>query len=137
MMLWEEIGMIKLTVNQSGFAALKSQIRDTSAVFAAVGAFADSSLQTTQSSGQDPYQETWAPLATGSPSFLRDQGTLEASRAWESSRNRARVTFGAAYAQFHQSGTSKMPQRKLVPESMPPHWEGTITRIVERWANRL
>lgn len=129
--------MIRLNVNQSGFSALQSQIRDTSAVFSAIGAFADSSLQTTQSAGQNPYQETWAALATGSPSFLRDQGTLEASRAWESGRNQARVTFGASYAQFHQSGTSKMPQRKLVPDTMPPHWEGTINRIIERWANRL
>lgn len=129
--------MIRLKVNQRGFSALRSQMRDTSGVFSAIGAYADSALQTTQSAGQDPYQNTWATLATGRPSFLRDSGTLEASRAWQSSRSSARVTFGARYARYHQSGTSKMPQRQLVPESMPGHWEGTITRIVERWANRL
>lgn len=129
---------VKINVNTGQLESLKQKLKHKRAVFAAIGAFADNQLQMTQSGGQDPYGNRWAALKSGRPSFLRETGTLEATRLWESGDNWARVTFGASYAPFHQSGTSRMPQRQLIPQDgLPGAWASPINRIVDRWANTL
>jgi phage virion morphogenesis protein len=125
-------------ISRDGFEELINAIEDTQPLFQAIGQMADRRLQDTQSAGQDPYGRTWEPLATGEPSFLRQTGDLENSRNWEAGQGYARIGFGAHYAKFHQTGTSKMPRRRLVPDrGLPGDWDQEISDLAEEWANAI
>jgi hypothetical protein len=87
--------------------------------------------------GTDPYGEKWAAKADGSPSHLEDSGALSAFDIRALPGSGIVVSFGEDYAQYHQSGTSKMAQRRLVPD------EGDFNRslwyapIVEAYSNAI
>lgn len=125
-------------ISRDGFEEIINAIEDTEPLFQAIAQMADRKLQDTQSAGQNPYGATWEPLKTGEPSFLRKTNDLESSRNWESSRKSAKIGFGAHYAKFHQSGTSKMPRRRLVPdEGLPGDWEDEVNDLAEEWTNGI
>lgn len=73
--------------------------------------------------GFDPYGQTWAPLKDGSASHLEASGDLRGAvhvLPWEG----ISVEFDVPYAQYHQTGTSRMPQRRLVPEE--GDWQSSL-----------
>ena len=78
-----------------------------------------------------------AAKADGSPSHLEDSGALSAFDIRALPGSGIVVSFGEDYAQYHQSGTSKMAQRRLVPD------EGDFNRslwyppIVEAYSNAI
>lgn len=130
--------MAAIKIDTSGLDSWIARFQNKSALFSAIGAYADVKLQEGQSAGRDPYGAGWTPKKDGGASTLRDTGALEASRSWSSSSSSARVGYGAAYAQFHQTGTSKMVQRRLVPdEGLPGSWKSELDRLVETWASSL
>ena len=83
-------------------------------------------LQREFSQGVNPYGRRWARLSTGAPSHLRKTGKLaRGTRAMPGIGGRAgiRVVVGAPYGAFHQTGTSNMPARKILPDrGMPSSW---------------
>ena len=132
-----ERNTMQIQVDASDLHRLAARLADQSPLWAQISALADGKLQQTHSSGQDPYGSGWAAKKDGGASFLRDRGNLEASRSFTSSASSATVGYGAFYAQFHQTGTSKMVARQLVPDSMPPDWQSPIDSLVEAWAASL
>lgn len=91
----------------------------------------------------DPWGRPWAPLASstvkrrrlGSRRILQDTGNLRRSYTWRVGRHQVAVgTFGRVngkppgYARYHQTGTSRMPARKMLPEKP---WPKTYTEAVE------
>lgn len=88
--------------------------------------------------GVDPLGRRWAPLATGELSFLFDTGKLFGS---VTVRPRAgagiQVTVDVQYASYHQTGTRRMPARKILPEAkLPRSWELAIEKAVENSVRR-
>lgn len=88
--------------------------------------------------GCDPYGRKWRKLATGKPSYLTKSKKLrKGTRAAPMPGNRTgvRVILGAKYAVFHQTGTGRMPARKILPErGMPASWRVAIDREARRIA---
>lgn len=87
-------------------------------------------LQREFSQGTNPYGRRWAKLATGRASHLTQTGRLRAgTRATPSPGGRAgvRVVVGAPYGAFHQTGTARMPARKILPDrGMPAAWRAAF-----------
>ncbi len=93
-------------------------------------------LQKEFAQGADPYGRKWRKLATGKPSRLTESGRLRrGTRAAPLPGRRAgvRILLGARYAVYHQTGTSRMPARKILPErGMPAAWNVAIKRALRR-----
>ncbi len=93
-------------------------------------------LQREFAQGADPYGRKWRKLATGKPSHLTESGRLrKGTRAAPLPGRRAgvRILLGAKYAVFHQTGTRRMPARKILPErGMPAAWNVAIKRALRR-----
>ncbi len=93
-------------------------------------------LQKEFASGSDPYGRKWRKLATGKPSHLTESGRLrKGTRAAPLPGRRAgvRILLGAKYAVYHQTGTQRMPARKILPErGMPATWSAAINRALQR-----
>lgn len=77
--------------------------------------------------GVNPDGETWAPLKSGGASHLTK------SRAMRTASKAVRGVKGITVTipkpgGFHQSGTGRMPARKLVPsgDSLPPAWDAAV-----------
>ena len=70
-----------------------------------------------QATGTDPEAQPWKPTKRGNIPPLTKSGDMAGS--WEP--NPGPSSFGltnpTGYVQFHQTGTSRMPQRKLVPDN--------------------
>jgi hypothetical protein len=83
-------------------------------------------LQRQFARGVDPYGRKWRRLATGRAAHLTKTGKLRSgTRAMPGMGGRAglRVVVGMPYGSFHQTGTSRMPARKILPErGMPAAW---------------
>lgn len=92
------------------------------------------SLQQEFARGTDPYGRKWRKLATGKPSHLTESGRLRrGTRAAPLPGRRAgvRILLGAKYAVFHQTGTRKMPARRILPQrGMPAEWSAAINRAM-------
>lgn len=90
--------------------------------------------------GVDPYGEPWAPLAPSTLERKRGPGILDETGAMRESIEVSpmagagiKVTVGTDYAQFHQTGTSRMPARKILPDEsgLPDTWERAIEDAVD------
>jgi phage gpG-like protein len=72
--------------------------------------------------GVDPFGEEWAALSPATlkkgrhPPPLTDEGLLRAAHVAPLQSAGLEVSFDEDYAEFHQSGTGRMPKRQLVPE---------------------
>lgn len=73
----------------------------------------------------DPDGTPWSPLSPitrkTTRAILRETGALANSVAGESGGNVGRVRVGAEYGIYHQTGTSHMPQRKIIGISQTRH----------------
>ncbi len=91
-------------------------------------------LQREFSAGVDPYGRKWRKLATGKPSHLTESGRLRrGTRAAPLPGKRAgvRILLGAKYAVYHQTGTARMPARRILPQrGMPQTWSAAINRAM-------
>ena len=71
--------------------------------------------------GVDPTGAAWAPLKRRPGLPLRDTGRLGNSfRRTACNAGGFTVTSGVGYGLYHQTGTRRMPARKMVPESQLP-----------------
>jgi len=89
--------------------------------------------------GKDPYGRPWKPLARSTiargrtPPPLTDTGDMRDSIEVKPMAGAGiSITIGVDYASYHQTGTSRMPARKILPEGndMPPEWEEAIGRAM-------
>lgn len=80
------------------------------------------------SDGTDPYGNTWEALATGVPSHLTDTTALRSGIEVKPMRGAGvSVTVDEAYAGFHQTGTSSMPARPILPYAgLPSSWNDAL-----------
>ncbi|MGD1952059.1 MAG: phage virion morphogenesis protein [Leptolyngbyaceae cyanobacterium] len=75
----------------------------------------------------DPDGKPWSALSANTlrtkrtNAILRETSTLANSVAGESNGNIGRVRVGTDYGIFHQTGTSRMPQRKIIGISESRH----------------
>ena len=89
----------------------------------------------------DPYGSRWADKADGSAcNLVGPTGNLR--RGWHrKSVSADQVTIGPSvfYASYHQSGTRRMPARRMVPDDgdIPAGWEKTITEAAEEMLREL
>lgn len=77
--------------------------------------------------GQSPDGETWAPKADGSPSHLQKTGAMRSGTKAVNGVSGVSVHIPKP-GNWHQSGTKRMPARKLVPETepLPPEWQKAL-----------
>ena len=88
------------------------------------------------SNEQDPSGKAWAPLKRRSGKILQDTGRLRSGFAVKAVTARGfSVTASVSYSTYHQSGTSRMPARQMVPEGeLPPAWEKALAETIEDFA---
>lgn len=85
----------------------------------------------------DPDGNPWSPLSSSTLRYkrtnviLRETSALAGSVAGESSGNIGWVQVSTSYGIFHQTGTSRMPQRKIIGISESRHIP-KIEKIFER-----
>lgn len=85
--------------------------------------------------GQDPAGQSWATKADGAESHLTKTGTLADSFDISADEDGVSIANSTPYAGFHQGGTSRMPERQMVPEDgLPIVWR---VRINEAAASAL
>lgn len=95
-------------------------------------------LQKEFSRGQDPHGRKWKKLATGKASHLEESGRLRRNtRAapLPGGRRGVRILFGsrARIAALHQTGTSRMVARRILPDKgMPASWATALQRAHRR-----
>ena len=89
-------------------------------------------LQKEFASGTDPHGRKWRKLSTGKPSHLPESGKLrKGTRAapMPGGRKGLRIILGAKYGAFHQTGTRRMPARRILPDKgMPASWRLAFER---------
>lgn len=81
---------------------------------------------------QAPSGARWAPLKVRRGKILQDTGRLRASFHRKTiAGNRVTIGPGVAYARYHQTGTSRMPARPMVPEggNLPAKWEARLNDV--------
>lgn len=84
---------------------------------------------------QDPYGRGWRPrVRGGSWPLLEKTGRLRASlRGVPLGRRGFKLVFGTGYGQFHQTGTSRMVRRAILPDrGLPAKWRARIAKVVQQ-----
>jgi phage gpG-like protein len=89
--------------------------------------------------GEDPYGNAWAPLKPATlargrrPPPLTDTRRLRRGiRVFPMAKAGIQITVDAPYAGFHQSGTSRMGARPILPKrGLPKKWRAAIERSVK------
>lgn len=83
--------------------------------------------------GTDPYDATWAAKKDGSASHLEESGAMRAGTK-ATPLGRAGIALEAPPpANFHQSGTSRMPRRRVLPDSgLPASWRAILQDVYSR-----
>ena len=84
--------------------------------------------------GVGPWGNPWAPLAESTKRKgrqdppLDDEGVLRSPVVEALQGAGIRISYDEDYAEFHQNGTSRMPQRMLVPPegTISPAWNAAI-----------
>jgi len=86
---------------------------------------------------KSPYGRKWPARKdprSGSHPILDKSGRLK--RSWSVKHEEPRIlirTTGVDYAKYHQSGTRRMPARRMIPEGkLPPKWAKLIGARVAR-----
>jgi phage gpG-like protein len=83
---------------------------------------------------KDPFGNPWAPLKSRQGKILQDTARLKNSFT-RGAANAAGFRFGSnvAYGTFHQTGTSRMPKRAMVPDGsdLPDAWTNAFQETVE------
>lgn len=105
-------------------AVLADRLQDFREPLQESGAYLESKAKERSNKEVDPSGNPWKPLrpatiaakrSRGAPlQILRDSGILVASIAFILSRNQVRVGPSVEYAIWHQTGTRRMPQRRIM-----------------------
>ena len=97
--------------------------------------------------GTDPYGRAWEPLkrsrkrdwVSSLPSHtpLTKTGALRSSISVKASGNSIDVQMGEPYGYYHQTGTSRMPARPILPNepALPATWQSAIAEACEHATN--
>ncbi len=112
-------------MNAAGYAKTLRQLgRTVPARMARVAASAlTAKLQAGFDAGSDPYGNGWAPLATGGASHLEKSGAMRAGTRVVPASGSGLNMLAPSPANFHQSGTSRMPARRVLPDNgVPASW---------------
>lgn len=136
---------ISIQINDTATSVISAAIArlgDLTPMMADVGEMLVNSLDRGFRDQVDPYQNSWAKLAS---STLRQKvkrkrilkinqstGILRASLSYQASGDRVVVGFGVNYARYHQTGTRRMPKRQLLPDAargLPARVEREIQAI--------
>ena len=83
---------------------------------------------------QDPYGKRWKrkKVPDGRPVLTGETRQLRRNISSRTTTSGFRIHANTPYASFHQSGTGRMPQRKIFPVSsdgLPRKWKQTISAI--------
>lgn len=88
--------------------------------------------------GVDPEGEAWAPLKKRVGMILRDSGQLGRFRRTRSDAGGFTVATAASYGIYHQTGTSRMPARKMVPEgTLPERYRRAFEEVEAAFVTKL
>lgn len=95
---------------------------------------------------KDPFGNPWAPNApstikrkkrkgktgAGEPKVLIDTGNLRNSFSMKTLASGVEVGTPVPYAQYHQAGTGRIPQRLILPtaKSIPIEWQLAMIKII-------
>lgn len=86
----------------------------------------------------DPAGTPWAPLKVRAGQPLRDTGRLQRSFTKSVSSGGFTIRYSAAYGGYHQSGTSRMVARPMLPgDSMPARWATSFHEAAEEYLDSL
>ena len=87
---------------------------------------------TSFASNAGPNDVMWQGRKSGGGSkLLVKTGAMRGSLKASNSRTTATIAYGTGYAQFHNTGTSRMVQRLLVPKgTIPPKWIAAFNTVV-------
>jgi phage virion morphogenesis protein len=128
---------IKITVKDLGaIASLKTLQRKLSSLSKPLKEAADYMVEETEDNflkESDPDGQRWAPLAASTLKSKRGRNILRETEALAGSitssvgGNQATVQVGTSYGKYHQAGTRKMPQRKII--GIAPKHEQQIKKI--------
>jgi hypothetical protein len=124
----------KLTATLRDLAHIPSQVS------AEVSKELTKELQKEYTSGSDPYGKPWAPLKPSTlakgrrPPPLTDTGRMKSGTvAFPLPGAGVAVVVGAEYGKYHQTGTSKMEARPILPDKgMPPKWREIVKRVASK-----
>jgi hypothetical protein len=110
----------------------------------------DDVIQEDFDAGVNPYGEPWAPLRPATlakgrtPPPLTDEGLLRAVNVEPLQGAGLKIEFDEDYAVYHQTGTSRMAQRLILPEEsrgLPERWNDAVVEAmnnaVNGWAQKL
>jgi phage gpG-like protein len=82
----------------------------------------------------DPWGKRWAPKKrdNGKPTLI-DTSSMRRSFFVSVSGTKIKIINSAEYSGYHQSGTSKMVARKMVPDTgaMPRKWEPRLRKVAK------
>lgn len=103
----------------------------TEKLSAGIGNAALALIETEFNTATDPYESPWAPTKRPNP-ILVDTGTLKSTFTLEVNPDSAIIRNATPYGGYHQAGTSKMPQRMILPDSgMPVKWDEEFRKALD------
>lgn len=126
--------------DQPDFGWLASRLERPESLLRAFANYRESQFQSTVAAGVDPYGNAYAPLSamyaiqksrrSGSRAILTATGAMIRSYRVQVSGSRMTETVEHP-AGYHQTGTSKMPKRTVLPDArgLPPKDEQTLIRL--------
>lgn len=112
---------ISVKVDKAALDALANKLKDLQEPLGKAGLYMERETRLNFSKESDPDGAAWAGLAAstllqkGTSAILRETGSLVGSVAAEPPSARSvKVSASTSYGIFHQTGTSKMPQRQFI-----------------------
>lgn len=114
------------------------------AAVAEVRSIIERDLHAKYSREADPYGRSWAPRVGGKNDdghpLLNKSGALKSSLSVSVNDDGSLdISYDDPKATYHQKGTSRMPQRLLVPSAkdIPPEWRTAFNKVYADKLNRL
>lgn len=139
-----EVDLSQTKTFESALTRAIAACSDLSPLMSDIGTYVKGRLEQGFASESDPYGKAWSPLAASTlrqkvgGSILTDKGAMRGSLTSIPSAQQVEVGVSAPYAKFHQRGTSKMPQRGMVPDKgLPPRDVQPIESLVREYMSSL
>ena len=87
---------------------------------------------------RDPYGNPWEPLKVREGRILQDTGRMRNAFTFSPTADGFVIRNPTAYVAFHEDGTSRIPQRMMVPPNgdLPPLWERDVVRVIDQQFHR-
>jgi phage virion morphogenesis protein len=129
---------------QAVFARAIAKLEDLTPMMGDIGEILVNSLDRGFRDQVDPYQNSWAKLASSTLrqkvrqkrilKILQSRGTMRGTLTYRASRDRVLAGFNVFYADFHQRGTKRMVKRQLLPDAargLPAQDSAAIVAIAQ------